>query len=67
MHLEPARVERNFEILSEESRARLLADMPLGRFAEPSDLSSVVRFLASEGGGFITGATIDVNGGYVMV
>jgi 3-oxoacyl-[acyl-carrier protein] reductase len=41
--------------------------MPLGRFAEPSDLSSVVRFLASDGGSFITGATIDVNGGYVMV
>jgi len=63
----PARVERNFEILSEEARARLLADMPLGRFAEPSDLSAVVRFLASDGGQFITGATIDVNGGYVMV
>ena len=63
----PARVERNFEILSEEARARLLADIPLGRFAEPSDLSAVVRFLASDGGQFITGATIDVNGGYVMV
>ena len=63
----PARVERNFEILSDEARARLEADMPLGRFAEPSDLSSVVRFLASDGAQFITGATIDVNGGYVMV
>jgi len=63
----PARVERNFEILSDEARARLLADMPLGRFAEPSDLSAVVRFLVSDGGQFITGATIDVNGGYVMV
>jgi DNA-binding transcriptional MocR family regulator len=61
------RVERNFEILSEEARARLLADMPLGRFAEPPDLSSVVGFLTSDGDGFITGATVDVNGGYVMV
>src|ERR1700682_6469180 len=48
----PARVERNSETRGEEARARLLADMPLGRFAEPSDLSSVVRFLASDGGSF---------------
>jgi 3-oxoacyl-[acyl-carrier protein] reductase len=41
--------------------------LPLGRFAEPADLSAVVRFLVSDGGQFITGATIDVNGGYVMV
>ena len=39
----------------------------LGRYAEPSDLSAAVRFLASEGARHITGATLDVNGGYVMV
>lgn len=63
----PADVERNAEILSPEAREQLRRDIPLGRFAEPEDISGVVLFLAGEGGRFITGATIDVNGGYVMV
>jgi NAD(P)-dependent dehydrogenase (short-subunit alcohol dehydrogenase family) len=63
----PARADRNYEILSEEGMEQLRRDIPLGRFAEPADLSAVVRFLASDGARHITGATIDVNGGYVMV
>lgn len=63
----PARVERNFEIMTEEAREQLRRDIPLGRYAEPSDLSAAVRFLASDGARHITGATLDVNGGYVMV
>jgi NAD(P)-dependent dehydrogenase (short-subunit alcohol dehydrogenase family) len=63
----PALVERNFEIMSEEAREQLRQDIPLGRYAEPSDLSAAVRFLASDGARHITGATLDVNGGYVMV
>jgi NAD(P)-dependent dehydrogenase (short-subunit alcohol dehydrogenase family) len=63
----PALVERNFEIMSEEGREQLRKDIPLGRYAEPSDLSAAVRFLASDGARHITGATLDVNGGYVMV
>jgi 3-oxoacyl-[acyl-carrier protein] reductase len=63
----PALVERNFEIMTEQGREQLRRDIPLGRYAEPSDLSAVVRFLTSEGARHITGATIDVNGGYVMV
>jgi NAD(P)-dependent dehydrogenase (short-subunit alcohol dehydrogenase family) len=63
----PARVERNFEILGEEAMEQLRKDIPLGRYAEPEDLSAAVRFLASEGARHITGATLDVNGGYVMV
>jgi NAD(P)-dependent dehydrogenase (short-subunit alcohol dehydrogenase family) len=63
----PAMVERNFEIMTEEAREQLRKDIPLGRYAEPSDLSAAVRFLASDGARHITGATLDVNGGYVMV
>jgi len=63
----PALVERNFEIMTEEAREALRRDIPLGRYAEPSDLSAAVRFLASDGARHITGATLDVNGGYVMV
>ena len=63
----PALVERNLEILDEAAREQLRKDIPLGRYAEPEDLSAAVRFLASEGARHITGATLDVNGGYVMV
>jgi NAD(P)-dependent dehydrogenase (short-subunit alcohol dehydrogenase family) len=63
----PADVERNAEILSPEARAQLEREIPLGRFAQPEDIAAVVLFLAGDGAGFITGATIDVNGGYVMV
>jgi NAD(P)-dependent dehydrogenase (short-subunit alcohol dehydrogenase family) len=63
----PALVERNFEIMTEEGREQLRKDIPLGRYAEPEDLSAAVRFLASQGARHITGATLDVNGGYVMI
>jgi len=63
----PALVERNYEILDAEGIERLRHDIPLGRFAEPADLSAAVRFLAGDGARHITGATLDVNGGYVMV
>jgi 3-oxoacyl-[acyl-carrier protein] reductase len=63
----PALVERNFEIMTEEAREQLRREIPLGRYAEPSDLSAAVRFLAGDGARHITGATLDVNGGYVMV
>ncbi|OLC01456.1 MAG: hypothetical protein AUH30_00040 [Candidatus Rokubacteria bacterium 13_1_40CM_68_15] len=63
----PALVERNYEIMSAEGLEELRKDIPLGRFAEPSDLSAAVRFLAGDGARHITGATLDVNGGYVMV
>ncbi len=63
----PALVERNYEILDAEGIERLRKEIPLGRYAEPSDLSAAVRFLAGDGARHITGATLDVNGGYVMV
>jgi len=43
-----------------------LASIPLGRLGSPDDLAEVAVFLASDGGNFITGATIDVNGGLHM-
>lgn len=37
---------------------------PLGRLGDPRDVSSVVRFLASDAAGFITGQTLIVDGGF---
>jgi 3-oxoacyl-[acyl-carrier protein] reductase len=40
-----------------------LAAVPLGRFGSPSDVADLVTFLASKRAGYITGATIPVDGG----
>ncbi len=41
--------------------------VPVGRLAEPEEHAEVVLFMASDGASFMTGATIDNNGGIVMV
>jgi len=44
----------------------LLKQVPLGRFGTPNEVAEAVLFLVSEGANYITGATIDVNGGLLM-
>jgi 3-oxoacyl-[acyl-carrier protein] reductase len=43
-----------------------VSQIPVGRIGTPDDIAETVSFLASDGAGFITGATIDVNGGHFM-
>jgi 3-oxoacyl-[acyl-carrier protein] reductase len=43
-----------------------LESIPLQRLGSPDDLAEAAVFLASSGGNFVTGATIDVNGGLYM-
>lgn len=52
--------------VSDEVNAAMLTQIPVGRLGQPEDTASVVGFLASEEAGFITGATIDANGGSFM-
>ena len=47
-------------------RAGLPAAIPVGRVGSPEEVAATAAFLASEDAGFITGATIDVNGGLFM-
>ena len=49
-----------------DERRKYVAQIPLGRFSEPAEIASVVAFLASDAASYVTGATIDVNGGWVM-
>ena len=52
--------------LSEEQRAALLQQIPLGRLGNPEDVAAAVAFLASPQADYITGATLHVNGGMYM-
>jgi 3-oxoacyl-[acyl-carrier protein] reductase len=52
--------------LPQEQRDSLTAQIPLGRLGQAEEIAQVVAFLASEGAGYVTGATIPVNGGMYM-
>lgn len=52
--------------LSDKIKDALIENIPLGRIGQASDIASIVRFLASDEAGYITGQTITVDGGMVM-
>lgn len=52
--------------LAETQREALLQQIPLRRLGKPEDVAAVVAFLASPQAGYITGATLHVNGGLYM-
>src|SRR5262245_4287456 len=50
----------------EEIRGRILEQIPVGRFGEPSEVARAVSFLVADDAAYITGADLPVNGGYHM-
>lgn len=46
--------------------ADLVSRVPVGRLGQPSDVADLAAFLCSEHAGYITGAVIDVNGGFLI-
>ena len=54
------------EALPEAQKDALLAGIPLARLGQPGEIASAVGWLASDGGGYVTGTTLHVNGGMYM-
>jgi 3-oxoacyl-[acyl-carrier protein] reductase len=53
-------------VLTEEQKSAMTQHIPLGRVGTDADIAHAVAFLASEEAGYITGHTLDVNGGMFM-
>jgi 3-oxoacyl-[acyl-carrier protein] reductase len=52
--------------LPDEVKQTLMKQIPLGRLGQASDVAEAVRFLVSDGAGYITGQVLHVNGGMLM-
>ncbi len=59
--------ERMRTHMTDSQREALGASFPLRRIGQPEDIAQAVLFLASEASGWITGLTLDVSGGKVML
>ena len=53
--------------LSDDQRAGILAQVPVGRLGGAQEIANAVAFLASDEAAYITGETLHVNGGMYMV
>ena len=57
---------RDWSQYKHQPREKIEAEIPLGRFGRVEEVAEACAFLASEGGGFVSGQAIHVNGGHYM-
>ena len=62
----PGGVDTPMMAMPSEQLQEFVTQIPLGRMADPSEMASIVLFLASEAARYITGAIIDASGGMLM-
>jgi len=55
------------DVLSDAQKEKLSGAIPLGRLGQPGDVAAAVVYLTAEEAGWVTGATIHVNGGMAMI
>jgi len=63
----PGAVDTNIRVGSTpETEAAIARDIPIGRTATTEEVSSVITFLSSDAASYLTGITLDINGGSHM-
>lgn len=55
------------DVLTEEQKNRILSGIPMGKMGQAEDIANSIVFIASKEAGYITGQTIHVNGGMLMI
>lgn len=55
------------EALNDQQKERIAGNIPMGKMGSPADIAAATLFLSSDESGYITGQTIHVNGGLLMV
>ena len=55
------------DALTDDQKANLLGNVPAGRLGEAAEIAAAVAFLASDEAGYMTGATLHINGGMAML
>ena len=53
--------------LNDDQKGRILTQIPAGKMGSPDDIAAAVLYLASPQAGYVTGATLHVNGGMAMI
>ena len=65
--LSPAAIHGpSLDELDAAARSRFLATLPVGRFGDETEVAAAAVYLASDEAGFVTGTTLDLNGGRLM-
>ena len=55
------------DVLTDEQKTGLLEKVPVGRLGSPEDVAAAIVYLASAEAAYVTGQTLHVNGGMVMI
>jgi NAD(P)-dependent dehydrogenase (short-subunit alcohol dehydrogenase family) len=59
--------ERVLALRTPEQTEKLASTIPVRRLGTPADIADAILYLASDAAAFVTGVTLDVNGGQEMV